>query len=105
RSDQVQSNALPKYQLWATSGGGEYQIAISSALQWDPAAPRARVDWVPRNVMEMQQALARSNSNDLMVVCGDGNPKLRLLSQVFRVTNDQEGLTLLQSQGGWASRL
>ena len=102
RSDQIAPIMRIKYQAWQKAQGSDYQIALSSALQWDPLMPHFRTDWFPSNVLSLLEVLKRGNTNDLKALCV---PKFRLVSQAIRVSSDEDALALLSSQTGWDDRV
>ncbi len=102
RSDEIASVAFPKYQAWSKVPGVEYQIALSSALQWDPLMPHFRVDLFPSNVRDLMDVLGSADTNELVALC---KPKFRLLTQAVHVGTDQEALALLGSQAGWENKV
>jgi hypothetical protein len=56
-------------------------------------------------VLKLRQILEKGNPEDRVILCGENQPKLRVLSQVVRVPTDAEALALIQAQSGWANRL
>lgn len=86
-------------------GAEEYQMAISSDLQYDPPTIQARVDWFPKNVLGLIKVLDKGNVADREVICGQNRPKLRLVSQAVYVGSDEEALALLQAQPGWENKV
>jgi hypothetical protein len=103
RADAIPTASAQKLAAWRMAKGSQYQIAVSSALQWDPVKPRFRYDWFPKNVQDMWNVLEENNdSNDLAAIC---IPKFRLVGSTLRAANNADALAQLGSESGWENRV
>ncbi len=106
RSDRIRvlPEIIPKFQAWEKSHGSDYQITCASPMQWDSLTfpTPMRSDWFPSNVLISLQTVEQFHSNEVAAIFA---PKLRLLTQAVVVPSNEQALTLLQSETGWASKV
>lgn len=99
----VPAKTSVKYQTWTNGPGTEYQVSVSSILQWNPATNYFRADWIAKNVIEMQDVLRKTDQRDLAVISGYGGQKFRLLpvACAINVHSDRAALEILDSRKRW----
>jgi len=107
RFERVPTNILLKYQAWTNAAGAEYQVSISSILQWDPPMPEFRADWLASNVVEMQKILRKVSPQDLPTVFGSDGLKFRLVgdTSAIHVKTDRAAFQFIESWTGWSKQV